>query len=63
MTENIVSFTKVKKARAKQNTLGLCQHGFHKWQICKEKQFDSKKGRLVTVFRCQRCQKEKVKAI
>ena len=41
---------------------GMCQHGFHKWQIVKDKQFDVKQGRLVTVLRCERCGKEKVEA-
>lgn len=41
---------------------GLCQHGFHKWQVCKEQRFDVKQGRLVTVMRCQRCGVEKVEA-
>ncbi|MZR63756.1 hypothetical protein [Alcanivorax sp. DP30] len=41
---------------------GMCQHGFHKWTICKAKQFDVKQGRLVTVYRCERCGKQKVEA-
>lgn len=44
-------------------TKGLCQHGFHKWAIWQEKQFDVKKGKLVTVYRCQRCGEEKAKAL
>lgn len=39
---------------------GLCQHGFHKWKVVKDTGFDSKQGRLVTRYRCQRCGKEKV---
>jgi hypothetical protein len=42
---------------------GMCQHGIHKWVIWKDKQFDSRKGKLVTVFRCERCGEQKVKAI
>lgn len=42
---------------------GLCQHGFHKWVVCKEKQFDVKQGKLVTVYRCERCKAQKVKAL
>ncbi|MEM1433823.1 MAG: hypothetical protein AAGG11_07215 [Pseudomonadota bacterium] len=41
------------KAKAAGNT--LCRNGFHKWQIVKESQFDVKRGRLVTVRRCSRC--------
>ncbi len=40
----------------------LCRHGHHKWQVDKAKQFDTKQGKLVTVYRCARCGKEKVKA-
>ncbi|MCD6060035.1 MAG: hypothetical protein K0S16_346 [Moraxellaceae bacterium] len=42
--------------------LGLCQHGFHKWKIRNDKQFDVKLGKLVTVYRCERCGEQKVKA-
>jgi hypothetical protein len=54
-----------KKPRPSEKHKGktLCQHGFHKWEICKEKQFDSKLGKLVTVFRCKRCGSTKVKSM
>ena len=47
-----------KKPVAKRR--GLCQHGFHKWEIWQDKQFDVKQGKLVTVHRCARCNAEKV---
>jgi len=52
-----------KKPRPSEKHRGktLCQNGFHKWEICKEKQFDSKQGKLVTLFRCKRCGATKVK--
>ena len=40
--------------RHKGNT--LCRSGFHKWEIVKEKQFDVKQGKLMTVYQCKRCQ-------
>ena len=40
----------------------LCRHGHHKWVVEKESQFDVKEGRLVTVYRCQRCDQRRVKA-
>jgi hypothetical protein len=40
----------------------LCRHGHHKWLVDKEKQFDVKEGKLVTVYRCARCDKQKVTA-
>ena len=33
----------------------LCKSGFHKWEILQEKQFDVRRGQLVTVHRCKRC--------
>lgn len=49
---------------AKRNSAGstLCRQGHHKWQVVKDKQFDVKQGRLVTLYRCQRCGKTRVQA-
>lgn len=55
---DILAFKK-KKATPK----GLCQHGHHKWAVCKKQQFDVKQGKLVTVYRCERCGKERVTAV
>lgn len=41
------------KEKAKGVT--LCRHGHHKWEIDGKKQFDVKSGKLVTLYRCQRC--------
>ena len=41
---------------------GLCQHGFHQWQVDNAQKFDVKQGRLVTVSVCRRCGKRKVEA-
>ncbi|MEM8562904.1 MAG: hypothetical protein AAGF57_11750 [Pseudomonadota bacterium] len=58
----IIPFRKpTPKSRHKGNM--LCRSGHHKWVIDKEQQFDVKQGRLVTVLRCSRCGKTKVKAI
>lgn len=48
--------------RRKATPKGLCQHGHHKWKIWQDKQFDVRVGKLVTVYRCQRCGKQKVKS-
>lgn len=37
----------------------LCRNGHHKWEVDKEKQFDVKQGKLVTVYCCSRCGKLK----
>ena len=41
----------------------LCRHGHHKWVVDKAKQFDVKQGKLVTVYRCTRCNEQKVTAL
>ena len=38
----------------------LCRRGHHKWVIDKARQFDVKQGRLVTVYRCARCDAQRV---
>ncbi|MGF1643699.1 MAG: hypothetical protein ACFCUJ_08625 [Thiotrichales bacterium] len=40
----------------------LCRNGFHKWAIDKEQVFDVKRGKLVTVVRCERCGKERIES-
>ncbi len=46
-----------KRPDPKQQARGktLCRNGLHKWLVDKERQFDVKQGRLVTVYRCSRC--------
>ncbi len=51
---NVIPFKKPSlKYRAKGTT--LCGRGFHKWIIDKKKQFDVKRGRLITIYKCERC--------
>jgi hypothetical protein len=47
---------------AKNKGKTLCNSNHHKWKICQKKQFDVREGRLVTVYKCQRCGKQKVTA-
>ena len=49
------------KAADKFKGSSLCRDGFHKWVVVKDKQFDVKRGQLVTIYRCARCRTEKVK--
>lgn len=50
-----------KRPKAKPRDGGtLCQNGHHKWKVDKKQRFDTKFGRLVTVYRCERCGLEKV---
>ena len=58
----ILPFKKMSlKERHKGKT--LCRHGHHKWVVDKASQFDVKLGKLVSVFRCARCDAKKVKAL
>jgi len=59
---DVVPFKKVKAAE-KHKGHTLCKRGFHKWQVDQEKQFDTKQGRLVTVYKCKRCGKIKTEAV
>ena len=56
---NILPFKKKTPAQ-KHKGKTLCKSGFHQWKACSKKQFDVKQGKLVSVFRCLRCDKEKV---
>ncbi|WP_456408110.1 hypothetical protein [Thiolapillus sp.] len=51
------------KAGGKHRGNTLCRHGHHKWIIDKERVFDTKRGRLVTRLRCQRCNKVKTRLL
>ena len=57
----IIPFRK-RSLKEKHRGKTLCRHGHHKWVVEKESQFDVKEGRLVTVYRCQRCDQRRVKA-
>lgn len=50
----IIPFRKPKLSE-KYKGRNLCRSGFHKWKVDKDKVFDVKQGRLVTVYRCERC--------
>lgn len=56
---NVIPFRKPSnKERARRRT--LCDSGFHKWSVDPKKQFDVKRGKLVTIHRCARCGTTKV---
>lgn len=50
----VVPFKKPKLSE-KHRGKTLCRSGFHQWQIIKERQVDVQQGKLLTVYRCQRC--------
>jgi hypothetical protein len=41
----------------------LCLNGHHKWVIWHKKQFDPRQGKLLTVWRCERCGVTRSKAL
>ncbi len=40
----------------------LCDSGHHRWAIWQHKPFENKQGKLVTVYRCERCGAERTQA-
>jgi len=53
---DVVSFgLKKQKPSIKHKGKTLCKSGFHKWQIETSNTFDVKSGKLVTSYRCKRC--------
>lgn len=58
----VLTFKK-KTPAEKHKGMALCRSGFHKWKIQTENKFDTRQGKLVTVFKCKRCGKLKNTAI
>ncbi len=59
---DIVKFKKPSlRKRAEGKT--LCKSGFHRWKVVTEKKFDVKRGKLVTLLRCERCGEEQAKLL
>ena len=40
----------------------LCASGHHRWALWQNKPFENKQGKLVTVYRCERCGVERTRA-
>jgi hypothetical protein len=59
---DVIRFRKP-KAGEKARGETLCREGFHRWVVTKDKQFDVRQGRLVTVYRCSRCGALQTKAL
>jgi hypothetical protein len=54
-----------KRPRAAQRHRGntLCRSNHHDWETLKDRRFDVKEGRLVTVERCRRCGATRTRAL
>jgi len=65
ITKHLKGWDKFKKKKLSEKHKGktLCKSGFHIWEVIKENQFDVKQGKLVTVYKCKRCGKQKSTAI
>lgn len=55
---DVIRFRRPTK-RTRDNNRALCASGFHKWKALRERRFDVKKGKLVTVEQCERCGKSR----
>ena len=58
---NVVPFKK-KKLKEKFKGKSLCNSGMHKWVADKNRPFDVKTGKLITLYRCARCDATKTKS-
>ena len=56
---DVIQFRKPPTDEARRGKT-LCREGFHKWAVWQDKQFDVKRGKLVTLYRCSRCGEIKV---
>jgi hypothetical protein len=50
----VIKFRRPSATRRAQGKT-LCTSGFHKWQVAQKKQFDVRRGKLVTLHKCERC--------
>lgn len=57
---DVVQFKKP-SLQKKSDGKTLCKNGFHKWRVVTEKQFDVKRGKLVTLEKCERCGEKRTK--
>lgn len=58
---DVLAFKKPKLSD-KYKGRNLCKSGFHKWEVVTENQFDVKQGKLVTRYRCLRCEATKTES-
>ncbi len=58
---DILKFRKP-KASEKHRGQTLCRSGFHKWVVDRSHPFEVKKGKLLTHYRCARCNARKAES-
>jgi hypothetical protein len=59
---DVIQFRRPKASKEHRGSM-LCRSDFHDWEVVKERQFDVKQGRLVTLLRCKRCGKTKIRGL
>jgi hypothetical protein len=59
---DIVKFKKPSPRKKAEGKI-LCKSGFHRWKVVTEKKFDVKRGKLITLLRCERCGEEQAKLL
>lgn len=52
---DVVPFRRADRRRRRAEGNTLCRNGRHRWALRPESRFDVKAGKLVTVYRCERC--------
>jgi hypothetical protein len=55
----VIKLRDIRRHRAHGQT--LCRAGFHKWRPVTARRFDVKRGQLLTVECCARCDRERVR--
>lgn len=58
---DILPFQPMPKQKAPKRS-SLCANGHHRWVVWQKKPFDVKLGKLITVYRCERCGAERSEA-
>ncbi|MCP1673798.1 hypothetical protein J2T57_000897 [Natronocella acetinitrilica] len=58
---DVVPFGRSKRRRKLAEGQTLCRNGFHKWEALGDTRFDTREGKLATVYRCKRCGAEQTR--
>lgn len=59
---DILKFKK-RKVSAKHKGKTMCANNHHKWKVETSRKFDVQRGKLVTLYRCERCGEEKTRLL
>ncbi len=62
MESSVADILPFKKKKPSSKGKTLCANNHHKWKVDIARQFDVKKGQLVTRYVCERCGRQKIKS-